>query len=77
MPKDASELPSASAIPDKSETPFACLLEDDSLITSFRVESERLLGPLAPDNKANVKLVIKVTVKLQRLTYWNMGLENG
>ncbi len=73
MPLDANELP-ASAEPDSTEMPFFCLLENDSLITAFRIESERLLGPFEPERESNVKLVIRATVKLQRLTYGNIGL---
>jgi hypothetical protein len=73
MPREAKELPQAVS-PDSDEKPFACLLEHDSLITTVRVESERLLGPVEPESPANVKLVMQVTIKVQKLTYWNFGL---
>jgi len=73
VPEHANQLP-PTANPDPSEMPFACLLQSDRLITSVRVESETLLGPLEPQSGANVKLVIRATVKIQKLTYWNMGL---
>ncbi|MGO9449973.1 MAG: hypothetical protein ACLQDV_02835 [Candidatus Binataceae bacterium] len=73
MPLDANEIP-VDAQPTADEDVMCCLLEDDSLITAFRLESERLLGPLEPDRESNVKLVIRVSIKLQRLTYENLGL---
>ena len=73
MPEKPDELPD-SAMPEDSEKPFFCLLESDRLITSFRIESERLLGPMKPEDSANVKLVIRATIKVHKLTYWNMGL---
>jgi len=65
-PRNANEIPSNMA-PETSEVPFLCLLEDDSLITRFQVESDTLLGPLpaSQDPKA-VHLVIKVTVKFTK-----------
>jgi len=74
MPTQEKEIPPTAA-PDETERPFFySLLEDDGLITSFRVESERLLGPVEPDSAANVKLVVRATIKVHKLTYWNMGL---
>jgi hypothetical protein len=73
MPEGPNEIPT-DAEPSGDEDPFFCLLETDSLITSFRLQSERLLGPLEPESKANVKLVIQVSVKLTRLTFSNVGL---
>ncbi len=71
IPQNSTELP-ADARPDSTETPFFCLLENDSLITGFRIDSERLLGPLEPEKEANVKLVIQATVKVLRLTWGNL-----
>jgi hypothetical protein len=73
MPLNKDEIP-ATASPSSDEDVFCCLLENDSLITAFRLESERLLGPMEPQRESNVKLVIRVSVKLQRLTYENIGL---
>lgn len=73
MPESPSEIPT-DAKPSDDEQPFFCLLETDSLITSFRLQSERLLGPLEPDHRANAKLMIQVSVKLTRLTFGNVGL---
>jgi len=64
-PETAKELPS-SATPGDKESPLFCLLEDDSLITAVRVESERLLDSSSMQ-KERVRLVIRVTVKVQRL----------
>jgi hypothetical protein len=70
MPKDAGELPALASPPGD---PFFVLLQDDSLITGFRVNSEKLLqSSSAVLNQ--VRLVINVTVKVYQLTYGNMAL---
>jgi hypothetical protein len=52
--------------------PFFCLLEDDALITSFSVETDRLLTqPNSPVNQ--VYLVIEVNVRVMKLTETNIG----
>lgn len=64
---DALSIPNGSQIvgtPESDESPFFCLLEDDSLITEVRVETDRLLTPLPADkNENDVVLVIGVEVK--------------
>jgi hypothetical protein len=67
MPLKREELPPA-AQPDVTERPFYCLLENDSLITAFRLESERLLYPPTV-SEAEVQLTIHVTVKVTRFTH--------
>jgi hypothetical protein len=48
---------------DADEDPFYCLLEDDSLITSIAITTDRLLIPQEAGEKlSNVDLVIHVTV---------------
>lgn len=54
-----SEIPTGDS-PGPDEIPFYCLLQDDSLIKSFAVTSDRLLSPQGKDE---VSLVIKVTAK--------------
>ena len=64
---DALSIPNRSQIvgtPESNESPFFCLLEDDSLITEVRVETDRLLTPLSANkNENDVVLVIGVEVK--------------
>jgi hypothetical protein len=61
MPSTVGEL-GGFAI-DSDENPFYCLLEDDSLITSVSVITDRLLNPQLPEEKVHdVDLVIRVTV---------------
>src|SRR6185436_12440974 len=51
--------------------PFFCLLEDDALITSFSVESDRLLTRAdSPPNQ--VYLVIEVNVRVMKITENNI-----
>ena len=54
------ELPSGEQ-PQDGEDPFFVLLEDDSLITSVNITTDRLLTPLRPDEHIHeVVLIIKV-----------------
>lgn len=57
MPKVLSELPSDDK-PQKNETPFLCVLEDDNLITKITVKTDRLLQ--IPSSDSVVHLVIRV-----------------
>lgn len=59
MPADVKEL---GGLPIESdEDPFYCLLEDDKLITSISVTTDRLILPLAgPEHTNHVMLVIHV-----------------
>lgn len=51
------------ATPENGEDPFMCLLEDDSLITSVSITTDRLLTPLADGESVNdVELVVHVTL---------------
>jgi hypothetical protein len=55
----------------KSE-PIYCLMEDDSLISGFQVESERLLGDQS--NSADyAKLIIEVDVRVRQATVYNQS----
>jgi hypothetical protein len=55
------------------EDPFFSLLEDDSLISGFSVETGRLLTRPG-SNAAEVKLVITVTVKAAHVRSYNLPL---
>ena len=73
---DALRVPSAGDLeveqPDVAHDPFYCLLEQDALITSFSIETDRLLAK--PDTPVNqVYLVIEVTVKVMTITEANVG----
>ncbi len=53
-------------------TPVYCLLEEDSLVSGFEIESERLLGD--PDNAADwVRLMIEVDVRVRQATIYNQS----
>ena len=74
MPKTENELPANDA-PASGETPFLCLLEDDALITGFKLRGERLLAPPAkPTEEDHIRLVIEVTVKMAKVLYGTIGL---
>lgn len=75
---DALSIPQENQIPKndgpkEGESPFHCVLEDDSLITSVRVRTDRLLNP--PDGpNGHVSLRIHVTVSCTRATMANLAL---
>ncbi len=61
MPKQVSELGGYTI--DADEDPFYCLLEDDKLVTSVSVTTDRLISlPKEQSNSTDVMLVIHVTV---------------
>jgi hypothetical protein len=72
IPKTDKELPT-NAIPDPGahETPFLCLLEDDSLITTHTVRTDRLL--LRGKTDADVRLIIQVSIFPMARTDENLG----
>ena len=67
MPRNLDEVPTSDQ-PGPGETPFHCLLQDDSLITAFSVTSDQLLNPPDPDH---VELIISVNVQTTRRTLYN------
>jgi hypothetical protein len=73
MPKpNSKELP-PNAVPDDTEHPFFCLLEDDALITRVSIESDRLLDRQMKTD-SEVELVIRAKLKVVKLTYGTVGL---
>jgi hypothetical protein len=58
-PQHPQDVP-ASWTPSASEDPVHCLLDDDSLVKSVSVRTDRLLAPGTP---SDVKLVINVKVQ--------------
>ncbi len=71
MPHKKSELPNDDK-PSEGENPFFCLLEDDNLITSIAVKTDRLLEPV--DSPSEVVLLLHVKTKATVLIWGNMGL---
>jgi len=73
---DALRVPSSpNEIPDTNRSGpgiICCLLEDDSLISGFSVQTDQLLGGEAgggqPIPDSHVHLLIRVTVKLSKAT---------
>lgn len=70
-PKELQELPSASCKPEPDETPFFCLLEDDDLITSVSITTDRLLRY---DNPKKLHIIIHIETKQAMITCGNMGI---
>jgi len=72
VPKDGSEI---DGPPGANESPFFCLLQDDSLITEFKVTTDQLLKPMRPNqNESEVVLIVQVTVKATKVTLENLQL---
>jgi hypothetical protein len=53
--------------------PLYCLLESDTLISGFNVDTDRLLFPEIADN-SGVHLVIEVVIRVLDIGPWNMSL---
>jgi hypothetical protein len=68
----ADELPTGAA-PDASEEPFYCLLEDDSLITKFQIETDMLLDPPPTDKRTDVRLIVRVTTRVTAANLYNFA----
>ena len=68
---EESELPN-NVQPGPEENPFFCLLEDDKLITSISVATDRLLDPSA--NEDEVVLLLHVQTKVTKATNENLAL---
>ncbi|HBB17896.1 MAG TPA: hypothetical protein DCZ97_13180 [Syntrophus sp. (in: bacteria)] len=60
MPSNVSELPK-NISRREGEDPFYCLLEDDNLITSVTVDTDRLLIPLL--NKSHVEMFLRISIR--------------
>lgn len=71
IPSEPTGLPKG-ALPGEEETPFFCLLEDDSLITRVTVETDRLLEPVG--SPSQVVLFIRVRTRQIQIKYGTMGL---
>ena len=71
IPKEPTAL-AADEAPLQNETPFFCLLEDDSLITAISVTTDRLLEKTVDPNE--VLLLIHVTTRVTRAIWGNSGL---
>ena len=71
MPHEDKELPKGTS-PSAEEVPFLCLLEDDSLITSFRVETDTLLGNAESSSLQHVSLIVRVTTHPTEVTPYNL-----
>jgi hypothetical protein len=72
IPQSIDELPDG-ATPEPDDDPFFCLLHNDNLVTAVRVESERLLHA-GPDMRNRVRLVIRVTLRTDKLTMTNIEI---
>lgn len=69
MPDKPDEIPENKQ-PGSNEVPFFCLLENDILITSLSVQTDRLLEPC--QSASHVKLVIKVLIRKVPMVGANM-----
>jgi hypothetical protein len=70
---DALEMPSDELEGDETEGVNLCLLENDSLVKSLEINTERLLLP--ETNFPNeVNLIVEVVVHVERVGTWNMCL---
>jgi hypothetical protein len=71
VPREPAELPRGDT-PSQDELPFFCLLEDDALITSLDVKTDRLLVPVA--DSSEVVLLLHVRTRIVQGNFANLGL---
>ena len=75
VPQNTDEIPKDAQEPAAGESPFYCLLEDDSLITRFSVESDTLLGDPPPSGNAkDVRIIARITTKVVAPNFSNFSL---
>jgi hypothetical protein len=72
VPNETAALPD-NVPPSSDETPFFCLLEDDSLITNVDIQTAHWLEPDVQDSD-EVVLLLRVRTKPTRVTWGNIGL---
>ena len=72
VPNETAALPD-NVSPSSDETPFFCLVEDDSLITNVDIQTAHWLEPEVQDSD-EVVLLLRVRTKSTRVTWGNMGL---
>ena len=72
-PNEPAALPDNLPPPAPEETPFFCLLEDDSFITNVDIRTAHWLEPEAQDSD-EVVLLLRIRTKATRVTWGNMGL---
>jgi hypothetical protein len=72
-PHFEQELPPL-AKPDVHETPFCCLLEDDSLITDYNIHTDTLLKSTTPSGPEYIVLLIEAVIKTRRLLFGTIPL---
>jgi hypothetical protein len=62
-----------NASPSPDETPFFCLLDDDSLVTNVDIQTAHWLEPDVQDSD-EVVLLLRVRTKPTKVTWGNIGL---
>ena len=72
VPNEAAALPN-NASPSSDETPFFCMLEDDSYITNVDIQTAHWLEPEVQDSD-EVVFLLRIRTKPTRVDWGNMGL---
>jgi hypothetical protein len=72
VPNDEAALPD-NVSPSSAESPFFCLLEDDSLVTNVDIQTAHWLEPEVQDSD-EVVLLLRIRTKPTRVTWGNIGL---
>lgn len=71
-PNGANEL-RKNPTPDNGEDPFFVLLQDDSLVTDLRVETDNLLVPSTYGKENHVVALISVEIRPYDISTFNLG----
>lgn len=72
VPNEEAALPDGAS-PSPDESPFFCLLEDDSLVTNVDIRTAHWLEPEAQGSN-EVVLLLRVRTRPTRVVWGNMGL---
>ena len=74
LPNNQTELVGKDSKPRRGEAPFYCLLEDDSLVSGFSVETDTLLNPPRQSiGGRDVKIVATVELRPYFATPFNLS----
>jgi hypothetical protein len=73
VPKYSSDI-GEDVTPDEDETPFYCLLEDDALITSVNITTDRLLSPFVEGSHEHILSDVFLVIQVKTGVFNSVGM---